>query len=204
QSLVDGVPEGGDEALCAVERALLHRNGVHRFHRLPDALVYRGEVQNSGLIIVVLWVVEETLADLQYHWGPGPLEVDCFFWPVRIDGLDLPAQLRVASAGEHAAMILLVLFAQQLQQFSSESAVLLCGIQQSHGLAGEHLVLIQKRPKLLKVGNLGRQTAGVSIVGQVDKVLQGDRTPAMAPLHCQQSLHPYVFLRGQCGQPLGQ
>ena len=100
-------------------------------------------------------------------------------------------------------MILLVLFAQQLQQTGTEFAVFLCGIQQGHGLLGEHLVLIQKRPKLLKVGNLRRQTAGIGIVGQVDEVLHRDRTPVTAPLHCQQSLHPCVFLRCQCGQPLG-
>ena len=64
------VSRRGDEALCAVKRALLCGNGLHRFHRLPDALVYRWEVQDSGLIIVVLWVVEETLADLQHHWAP--------------------------------------------------------------------------------------------------------------------------------------
>ena len=187
-----------------MKRALLCGNGLHRFHRLPDALVYRGEVQDSGLIIVVLWVVEETLADLQHHWGPGPLKVGCFPRLICVDRSDLPAQLRIAPFGEHTAMILLVLFAQQLQQTGSEFAVFLCGIQQGHGLLGEHLVLIQKRPKLLKVGNLRRQTADVGIVGQVDEVLQGDGTPATAPLHCQQSFHPRVFLRRQCGQPLGQ
>ena len=204
QSLVDGVPQGGNEALCAVKRALFHGNGVHRFHLLPDALVYRGEVQDSGLIIVVLWVVEETLADLQHHWGPRPLKVGCFPRLICVDRSDLPAQLRIASAGEHAAMILLVLFAQQLQQFDLKAAALLHSIQQGHGLVGEHLALIQKYPKLLKVGNLRCQTAGIGIVGQVDEVLQGDGTPATAPLHCQQSFHPRVFLRRQCGQPLGQ
>lgn len=101
-------------------------------------------------------------------------------------------------------MILLVLFGHQLQQTVSKFAAFLCGIQQGHSLFGEHLTLIEKRPKLLKIGNLGCQTAGVGIVGQVDEVLQRDRAPALVPLHCQQNLHPCVFLRCQCGQPLGQ
>ena len=62
------------------------------------------------------------------------MEVGNFAGPVHIDRLDFSTQLRIAAVGEHAAMVLLMLFPQQLQQPFPKAAALIRGTQQSHGL----------------------------------------------------------------------
>ena len=101
-------------------------------------------------------------------------------------------------------MLLLVLFPQQFQQPLPKAAVLLHGIHQGHGLLREHLPLIQKRPKFLRVGDLGRQKADIRIEGQVDEAGEGKGSSVVFLLDLEQAVQPHPVILTQHGQPEGQ
>ncbi len=62
------------------------------------------------------------------------MEASRFIGLAHIDVLDFSTQFRIAEVGEHAAMILLMLFSQQFQQSFLKAAALLGGVKQSHSL----------------------------------------------------------------------
>ena len=131
------------------------------------------------------------------------VEIGCDL-PAPVDLLELITWLHIALAGEYAVKVLLVFLAERSQQCVLKLTVRLRRIQQRHGLIRQHLTLIQKRPKLLGIGDLGRQKADIRVESQVDQAGQRDGAGAVYLLYLEQAGHSHLVIFAELGQPLGQ
>ena len=94
--------------------------------------------------------------------------------------------------------LFLILLPEYLQQILSICAAVLGGIQQCHGLLRQHPALVQKRPKLLIVENMGRQEADIRIVGQVDQAGQRDGADVPSALDLEQAVQAHTVVLKMC------
>ena len=54
------------------------------------------------------------------------------------------------------------------------------------------------------IGNSGRKTANIGIIGQVDEPLQGDGPAVLFLFYLQEGFHSWLLIFGQRGQTLGK
>ena len=200
--IVNGIPQRGDLTVDTAEGALVRRGRVYLSHCPPDVGVLSREVQDGGLIVVIAGVIKVSLAHLQHHWGAWVGEAEHFTLPIYL--FEVTARLRIAPAGKHAAVFLLVLFPQQLQQSLPKITVLVHGVHQGHGFIRKHLALVQKRPKLLWIGDLGRQETDIRVERQVDEAGEGKGSGVVFLLDLEQAVQPHPVILTQHGQPEGQ
>ena len=186
-----------------MESTFFHRRRIHSLYRIPDRVIHRGEIQGCSQIIVVSRVIKESLPHFQHNRGTGAVKVRHDLLAV-VNFFEVPTWLHIAPASIHPAVIFLILLPEYLQQILSICAAVLGGIQQCHGLLRQHPALVQKRPKLLIVENMGRQEADIRIVGQVDQAGQRDGADVPSALDLEQAVQAHTVVLTQHGQPLGQ
>ena len=201
--VIDDIPQGGDEAVCAAKGTLRHRHNAHLLHHVGDRSRDSGKGQGDRRTLAGAVFLEGAVGHLQHHRAASLGEV-CRNFTCLVYLFEVFSRLYIALSGKGAALRQTM----SLPEYCQQQVLKICPpanvIQHSGQFPGKAPAFIQERPKLGIRRDLGSQEADIGIEGQVDEAGEGDGSILVRLLRPEQAVQPHPVVLAQRGQPDSQ